>query len=111
MALRGLIAIQLAALVALAGVTVWRFPVWALVDERAHYDYVQTVAEEGRLPDLRDELISPEAEAIDEGVYPGPPRTDPAGRGLAGRSRSGSCSCAARRHGRCCARRSRSGSG
>ena len=86
MALRGLIAVQLAALVALAGVTVWRFPVWALVDERAHYDYVQTVAEEGRLPDLRDELISPEAEAIDEGVFPGPPRTDPATRGLAGRS-------------------------
>lgn len=86
MALRGLIALQLAALVALSGVTVWRFPVWALVDERAHYDYVQTVAEDGRLPDLRSDLISAEAEAIDEGVYPSPPREDPAGRGLAGRS-------------------------
>ncbi len=86
MALRALIAVQLAALVALGAVTVLRFPVWALVDERAHYDYVQTVAEEGRLPDLRDELISPEAEAIDEGVFPAPPRTDPAARGLAGRS-------------------------
>ena len=43
-ALRGLIAVQLVALVALSAVTVWRFPVWALVDERAHYDYVQTVS-------------------------------------------------------------------
>ena len=86
MALRGLIAVQLAALVALAAVTVWRFPVWALVDERAHYDYVQTVSEERRLPDLCCDLISPEAEAIDEGVFPAPPREEPADRGLAGRS-------------------------
>ena len=86
MALRGLIAVQLVALVALSAVTVWRFPVWALVDERAHYDYVQTVAEERRLPDLCCDLISPEAEAIDEGVFPAPPREDPADRGLAGRS-------------------------
>ena len=81
-----LVVVQLVALAALGAITVWSFPVWALVDERAHYDYVQTVAEEGRLPDLRTELISDEAAAIDDGTYPAPPRTDPATRGLAGRS-------------------------
>ena len=86
MALRALIAVQLAALAALALVTVFRFPVFALVDEAAHYDYVQTIAEEGRLPDLRTELVSPATAALDEGTYPAPARTDPADRGLAGRS-------------------------
>jgi len=85
-ALRALIAVQLAALAALALVTVWRFPVFALVDEAAHYDYVQTVAEDGRLPDLRTELVSPATAALDEGTYPAPARSDPAERGLAGRS-------------------------
>ena len=39
-------ALQLAALVVLGGVTVVRLHVWAPVDERPHYDYVQTVAED-----------------------------------------------------------------
>jgi len=63
-----------------------RFPVWALVDERAHYAYVQEVAEQGRLPFLGRSLISPQVQALDDGTYPGPPRTDPRTRGLAGQS-------------------------
>jgi len=81
---RRLIAVQLAVLAVAGLATVARFPVWALVDERAHYAYVQEVAEEGRLPWLRRDLISPEIQAIDDGTYPGPPRTDPRSRGLAG---------------------------
>src|SRR6266511_5027133 len=86
MALRALVAAQLVAILVCGVATVARFPVWALVDERAHYAYVQTVAEEQRLPVLRDDLISPEAEAIDEGTFPHRGRLDPRRRGLAGQS-------------------------
>ena len=82
---RGLVALQLAALLVLGGVTVARFHVWAPVDERAHYDYVQTVAEQQRLPLLTD-LVSPEVQAITDRTWPRPSPVDPATRGLAGRS-------------------------
>lgn len=84
--MRVLIALQLLVIVVAGAATVARFPVFALVDELAHYDYVQKVADEGRLPWLGRDLISSEAEALSEGVYPAPPRLDPATRGLAGQS-------------------------
>jgi 4-amino-4-deoxy-L-arabinose transferase-like glycosyltransferase len=87
--LRALVAVQLAALLALGVVTVARFPVWALVDEGAHYDYVQWISEDGRLPVLDEDRVHPEVLAIDEGVYPGPPRLDADERGLFGRSYEG----------------------
>ena len=83
--LRALIAAQVLAVVVLAGITVARYPVWTLVDEGAHYDYIQTVAEHGHLPVITD-LVSPQVEAIDENVYPAPPKKDRAKIGLAGRS-------------------------
>src|SRR3954454_23827081 len=83
--LRALIVAQVLAVVVLAGITVARYPVWTLVDEGAHFDYIQTVAEKGHLPVITD-LVPPEVEAIDENVYPAPPRRDRAKRGLAGRS-------------------------
>jgi 4-amino-4-deoxy-L-arabinose transferase-like glycosyltransferase len=88
-ALRALVAVQLAALLVVAVATVARFPVWALVDEAAHYDYVQWIAEDGRLPVLDEDPVHPEVLAIDEGVYPGPPRVPAAERGLFGRSYEG----------------------
>lgn len=42
-------------------------PVWALVDEQAHYDYVQSLAEDQRIPDVRTDLSSPEAREINDG--------------------------------------------
>jgi len=89
MALRALVAVQLAALLVLGVLTVARFPVWALVDEAAHYDYVQWIAEDGRLPVLDEDPVHPEVLAIDEGVYPGPPRQGADERGLFGRSYEG----------------------
>ncbi len=77
--MRLLIGLELLLITATAAVTVARFPVFALVDERAHYAYVQEVAEEGRLPWLGRSRISPEVVALDEGVYPAPPRTRPQG--------------------------------
>jgi 4-amino-4-deoxy-L-arabinose transferase-like glycosyltransferase len=88
-ALRALVAVQLAALLVAAVATVARFPVWALVDEAAHYDYVQWIAEDGRLPVLDEDPVHREVLAIDEGVYPGPPRVGADERGLFGRSYEG----------------------
>jgi 4-amino-4-deoxy-L-arabinose transferase-like glycosyltransferase len=83
--LRALIVGQVVAVAVLAAITVARYPVWTLVDEGAHFDYIQTIAEHGHLPVITD-LVSPQVEAISEHVYPAPPRQDPARRGLAGRS-------------------------
>jgi hypothetical protein len=87
--LRALVAVQLAALIVVAVATVARFPVWALVDEAAHFDYVQWIAEDGRLPVLDEDPVHAEVLAIDEGVYPGPPRVPADERGLFGRSYEG----------------------
>jgi hypothetical protein len=87
--LRALVAVQLAALLVLGVLTVARFPVWALVDEAAHYDYVQWIAEDGRLPVLDEDRVHPEVLAIDEGRYPEAPRVGADERGLFGRSYEG----------------------
>jgi hypothetical protein len=87
--LRALVAVQLAALLVVAVATVARFPVWALVDEAAHFDYVQWIAEDRRLPVLDEDPVHAEVLAIDEGVYPGPPRVPAEERGLFGRSYEG----------------------
>src|SRR5262245_44181346 len=84
-----LVAVQLAALLVAAIATVARFPVWALVDEAAHYDYVQSIAEDGRIPVLDEDRVHDEVLAIDEGAYPGPPRVPASERGLFGRSYEG----------------------
>jgi 4-amino-4-deoxy-L-arabinose transferase-like glycosyltransferase len=83
--LRLLIAAQILAVTVLAAITVARYPLWTLVDEGAHFDYIQAIADDGRVPVVTD-LVSPQVEAIDENLYPRPPRLDRAKRGLAGRS-------------------------
>ena len=81
--LRLLVALELLVIVVAGAATVAAFPVFALVDERAHYAFVQEVAEEGRLPFLGRDLVSEEVEALDSGAYPAPGRVDPAKQGLA----------------------------
>lgn len=88
-ALRALVVVQLAALLAVAVATVALFPVWALVDEAAHFDYVQWIAEDRRLPVLDEDPVHAEVLAIDEGTYPGPARSSAAERDLFGRSYEG----------------------
>jgi hypothetical protein len=83
--LRVLVAIQLAAIVVLGGVTAFRFHIWADVDERAHYVNVQAIAESGRYPRQPD-LVSADVQAITDGTYPRPSPNDPRSQGLAGRS-------------------------
>lgn len=74
-ALAGLLTV---ALVVVGVVTVAKFRVFADVDERAHYDYVQEVAEERRLPNLERDRVSWEAEAIAAGTWPRRSDADPA---------------------------------
>lgn len=82
---RILVALQLLALAVLGAVTVARFHVWAAIDESAHYAYVQSVAEDGRLPRI-DDLVSPRVQAITDNTWPRPSGTDPRDAGLIGRS-------------------------
>lgn len=82
---RALIAAQLA-VIAVAGLaTVFSLPRFT-GDEAAHFSYVQSVAEDHRLPMLGTDLVSPQAEAIYEGTYPGDGRLDRTKRGLGGYS-------------------------
>ncbi|MEI7691833.1 MAG: glycosyltransferase family 39 protein [Actinomycetes bacterium] len=82
---RAVIAVQLAVIVAAGLATVLSLPKFT-GDERAHFSYLQSVAEQGRLPLLGPSLISPEVEAIYQGTYPSPAKIDPATLGLSGRS-------------------------
>lgn len=76
-----LVAAQLLVL-AVAGIVVaMRFPVWALVDELAHFDYVVTVGQDARLPVLEEDLVSERALTLGGG-----PGGDPAQLGLRGQS-------------------------
>jgi hypothetical protein len=88
-ALRLLVAVQLAALLFAAVATAARFPVWALVDEAAHYDYVQSIAEDGRIPVLDEDHVHDDVLEIDEDTYPYPARVPAEARGLFGRSYEG----------------------
>ena len=84
-----LVAAQLAAVLIAALATVTSFPVWALVDEAAHFDYVQSIFEDGRLPVLDEDHVHDEVLEIDEGTYPYPARVPAEERGLFGRSYEG----------------------
>jgi 4-amino-4-deoxy-L-arabinose transferase-like glycosyltransferase len=86
--LRVLVAVQIAALVATGLLVAFSFSHFTS-DEAAHYSYVQSLAEDQRIPLLPDALISPQAEAIYEQTYPAPGRLDPATRGLGGQSYEG----------------------
>ena len=77
LALRILVALQVAAIVAAGAATVFRFEVWAPIDEAAHFDYVRHVAEERRLPVLGRDLVAPEVVAIAEDTYPSLEGADP----------------------------------
>ena len=82
-----IVAVELALLLVAGAATVARFRVFAPIDERAHYAYVQEVAEHGRLPVLGRDLVSWQALAIDNGTYPRRTAADNAAtQGLKGQS-------------------------
>ncbi len=83
--LRALVGVQLAVL-AIAGLaTVFSLSRFTQ-DEIAHFSYLQSVAEDQRIPTVGEDLVTPQAEAIYEGVYPAPGTIDRGRRGLGGQS-------------------------
>jgi hypothetical protein len=83
------VALQLAAIVVLGVVTVFRFHVFAEVDERAHLAYVQEIAEHGRIPWVGRDYVSWQEIAIERGTYPRPSGLNPRLLGVRGSSYEG----------------------
>ena len=81
-----LVAVQVAAIAIVGGVSAFRFHIFAAVDELAHVSYVQDVAEEGALPRLGRSYVSWQMEAIEQDTYPRRSAVDPRHYGLAGYS-------------------------
>lgn len=84
-----LVVLQIAAIVVLGVVTVFRFHVFAEVDERAHLAYVQEMAEHGRIPWVGRDYVSWQELAIEHGTYPRPSGLKPRLLGVGGSSYEG----------------------
>lgn len=67
---RVLVVLQIAAIVVLGVVTIFRFHIFAEVDERAHLAYVQEVAEHQRIPWLGRDYVPWQELALEAHVYP-----------------------------------------
>lgn len=72
--LAGILAFELLFVLVFGVWTARDFVIYSPVDEGAHFDYVQTVAEDLRLPKLHDR-IHQEIASIADGSYPNPPVT------------------------------------
>jgi hypothetical protein len=68
---------------------VFRFHIFAEVDERAHLAYVQEVAEHGRIPWVGRDYVSWQELAIERGTYPRSSGVNPRLLGLRGSSYEG----------------------
>jgi hypothetical protein len=84
-----LMMLQVTAILVLGAVTVFRFHIFAEVDERAHLAYVQEVAEHGRIPWVGHNFVSWQELAIEQGTYPRPSSLDPRVLGVRGSSYEG----------------------
>ena len=84
---RALIVTQLAAIVLFGVLSVSDFFIWgAGGDERAHFAYIQTIAQQGRLPIVNRDRVSLQVQAITDGTYPLRSPVWPSQVGLRGRS-------------------------
>ncbi len=86
---RVLTILQIAAILVLGAVTVFRFHIFAEVDERAHLAYVQEVAEHGRIPWVGRDYVSWQELAIEQGTYPRPSQLNLSLLGVRGSSYEG----------------------
>lgn len=80
---RWVVWLQVAALAFIGAVTVARFHIWAAIDEEPHYAYIQSIAEDGRLPRLTDP-VSWQATALANNTYPRPSPVPATGNPLVG---------------------------
>jgi 4-amino-4-deoxy-L-arabinose transferase-like glycosyltransferase len=84
---RALVLAQLTAIVCFGVLSVDHFFIFgAGGDERAHFSYIQTIAQQGRLPIVNRDYVSAPVEAMSDGLYPLSSPVSPASIGLRGRS-------------------------
>jgi len=81
---RAVLVLQLVGIAAFGALVAARAFIWAPIDERAHYAYLEEVATDHRLP-LLDDLVSPDVQAVTDRTYPRPSPNDPRDVGIAGR--------------------------
>lgn len=86
---RTLAILQITAIVIIGAVTVFRFHIFAEVDERAHLAYVQQVAEHARIPWVGRDHVSWQELAIEQDTYPRPSGLNPRLLGIRGSSYEG----------------------
>lgn len=81
-----IVVLQVVALVLFAVITISRYPLWAVVDEGAHFDNIAFIAQHGSYPVLGKALATEQELAIGQGVYPKHTSINPRTDGLAGLS-------------------------
>jgi hypothetical protein len=81
-----LLAFQIVMIGTLGVVTALRFHYWSIIDEEAHFSYVQDIAQHGALPVLGKTETSLQGLAIEQGIYPKPTTINPKTDGLGGLS-------------------------
>jgi 4-amino-4-deoxy-L-arabinose transferase-like glycosyltransferase len=81
-----LLVLQIAAVFVFAIITIFRYPLWSIVDEGAHFDNIAYIAEHGSYPVLGKALASEQELAIGQGVYPRHTTINPRTFGLGGLS-------------------------
>ncbi len=82
----GLIVIQLAVTVVVTITMTFQFHFLTMIDEEAHFAYIQQIAEHGSLPVLGKTENSLQGLAMSQGIYPRPTTIDPKKDGLGGYS-------------------------
>lgn len=80
----GVLVAQVLLIVVVGAVTVLRFHNFTVIDEEAHYSYVQQVAEHGSLPIMGRTETSLQGLAIAQGAYPHHTTINPKTDGLSG---------------------------
>ncbi len=76
--------LQLTAILLVASINLFKFPIWCPIDEEAHFSYIQYLAQMHRLPVEGQDHETSEAIAIAEKIYPHKPSGDPAKLGIGG---------------------------
>jgi len=84
--LRIVLVFQVLLIVVVGTTTVLRFHYFSVIDEEAHYSYVQQIAEHGSLPVLGKTETSLQALAIAQGIYPRHTTIDPKTDGIGGQN-------------------------
>ncbi len=81
------IVLQIVGVIVFAVITIFRYPLWSVVDEGAHFDNIVYIAEHGgSYPVLGKALASEQELAIGQGVYPRHTTINPRTDGLGGLS-------------------------